>query len=1447
MSSEQGRGGRDGTAPSGDARGTLDLGPPVSSAVAEREETGDLAEPDKRPASDGLPELIGDHYRVDSLLGRGGAASVYAVTDLATGKQLALKQLTVRGEDRQGLVPLFEREFHMLAQLSHPSVIEVYDYAVDARAPYYTMELLQGGDLRELAPAPWREVCALLYDVCSSLALLHSRRLLHRDIGPRNIRRTEHGTAKLIDFGAMVPMGPASQLVGTPPFVPPEALERGALDARTDLYALGATFYYALTRHTAYPARDFASLPRAWASKPPLPSSMVSDIPPALDELVMSLLSLEPALRPRSAFEVMERLSAVAGLARSESEEVSRAYLSTPVLVGREGVLDMLRVHLRRMLEGSGGVTLIEGPEGIGRSRLLDACALEGKTLGATVLHAAAGLGDDTFAAAQVLGGQLLDVSSSAERASMRADALESVLLVESEQAERAVLRTLSSKQLDRADTQRALARWFLRVSKTRPLLLLVDDVQALDDASVAMLAALANGADERRLSIVVALESGAVVRAPKALAVLRSRGASLLLDALDKMQTTALLESVFGDVPHLTLLSTRVHAVARGNPRTCMELAQHLVDRSVVRYANGAWLLPERLPEDALPTSGADAYAKKITSLSALARFFLETQALTSQGAFTRDQYIQLAASEEPREVDAALSELVSQDLLSSDGRLYRLRHRGLAGVVTLDAEARAERHRALAALYASDARVLSALDDRSRTLLSVQHLLLAREPERALDRMRDFIVLQESDPKYSTVQEDALMSLEDVARVYMSCFEAAEQFQRPARELHNLRKWLLDLSVPVDDSYYRAVAPDFLAQLRHDSGLALWEEMTDLTDEGARLTAALTKAFERYNALPEHERVYRPDEAIKYLVRFVAVSIAIGAGTLDLVLLRSLPDLLAPFRPLSKVLDTMYRNVLATRESTCFARSLSAREMWLDAYAGLADIAGEEVQYVGFIRSAIAFAIGAVEAALGMTAAVRWAEVLDADPLQRVNGVCLRRVMALQQGNRELAESCRKRADVLAVQTSTRQMFKTLLSVELSAHAHSGDLAGVRECRERITALCTSPDSPWNAYRYLADGFYERLRGDHAAALTAFELGLSFATPDEAHPRRALILWPRLVASRAETLIRLGREQEAEAFVGAALARWHELKLELGGHELKRALALAEGKLGRYAQAGARLDALIEEQKAFGIAGINLGASYEARTRIAIWAGDVIAVEENGRCTAREYRHGRNSPLGARYERLMEEARLAGMSVLPQLSAFETKLSGSLGVGAAGSAATRRHVEQHMKDATSAEERAQRAVQMMCEARDARAGHLFLRAPGGGVRLAGSFCSLGAGSAEPPDEVLRKAMGDYFQAHAIADDTRTAVLSTNAALMPGTTMAYARDRGVAYLPVLLSVLHDGELIVAGVLALELGESGASPMSTTPLIEALVAHLASCGDVPGIDAEEASSLTQRR
>src|SRR5690606_23638104 len=106
------------------------------------------------------------------------------------------------------------------------------------------------------SPLPLYRACAVLREVASALALLHARRLVHRDISPVNVRLSADGSAKLIDFGALASFGLAAEVVGTPAFASPESLMSRPLDGRADLFSLGALAYWVLTRRTAIGARS---------------------------------------------------------------------------------------------------------------------------------------------------------------------------------------------------------------------------------------------------------------------------------------------------------------------------------------------------------------------------------------------------------------------------------------------------------------------------------------------------------------------------------------------------------------------------------------------------------------------------------------------------------------------------------------------------------------------------------------------------------------------------------------------------------------------------------------------------------------------------------------------------------------------------------------------------------------------------------------------------------------------------------------------------------------------------------------------------------------------------------------------------------------------------------------------------------------------------------------
>ena len=288
-------------------------------------------------------QQIAGRYRLLRKVGEGGMGTVYEAVDELRNGPVALKRLSPKvAAEQPQTVALFQREFHTLKQLSHPCIVKAYEYGLEADGPFYTMELLDGRDLRAAAPEPWPKACALLRDVASALALLHSRGLLHRDVNPKNVRSTSDGRARLLDFGTLSTFGSHGEVAGMAPFVSPEALRGLPLDARSDLFSLGCLAYWVLTGQYGFDVQTNAELEACWERPPSPPSAFRSDIPAELDELVASAMHVDPLVRPPSAAAFIERLVELAGLPGGDAT-AARGYLSTPRLVGRSRQQERIR------------------------------------------------------------------------------------------------------------------------------------------------------------------------------------------------------------------------------------------------------------------------------------------------------------------------------------------------------------------------------------------------------------------------------------------------------------------------------------------------------------------------------------------------------------------------------------------------------------------------------------------------------------------------------------------------------------------------------------------------------------------------------------------------------------------------------------------------------------------------------------------------------------------------------------------------------------------------------------------------------------------------------------------------------------------------------------------------------------------------------------------------
>jgi hypothetical protein len=1247
-----------------------------------------------------MPARIGHRYQVLEQLGRGGMAVVYRVRDSSRGEELALKQLVLKASARdRELRAQFEQEFYVLAQLSHPSVIAVYDFGDDEQGPYYTMELLDGGDLSTRAPLDVQTACELMVQLCSSLSLLHSRKLVHRDISPRNVRCTPEGSAKLIDFGAMLPMGPCLQSVGTPSFVAPEVVHHLPIDARTDLFSLGATLYFALTGRKPFAARVLADLNEAWRKEPTPPSQLVAGIPPALDELVLSLLRIDPAGRPRNAFEVMQRLTAIVGARNTEPEQVAQAYLYTPALVGRDAERRRFRQRLRHALQGEGGVLVFEGEPGVGRSRLLDMCVIDAKLAGATVLRVdgRSALGAPLACAYTIAEQVLENVPDLAASCAKKLLAAEKSLVFANanaalDPAAPPCLRTLEELAADRYRAQSELSQWLRAVCEQQPLVLALDDIERFDDLSLAWIAGLAYGAGELRLLIVATVHGSTDTTARPALDALCNRGTKMVLAPLSARETETLLASMFSDAPRVALVSNRVHRLAQGNLRESMALARHMLEQGLIRYAEGNWILPTELAITDLPASAEEAVRARIALLPELPRRIAETQALAFEGPWTRTNYATLAGADADSRVDDAVAMLVRQGVLVGNAGTYTLSHLGVRAclIAGMPEAQRAQRHCELAEQCVRSGRPI---------IVEVHHWLLAGCGEQALDRLA---TLLEETPDVPTLFETTGIDRRTAAMILERAHVLAAAQRRPVREIHELARRLVEFSMTTDETLYDRHAATWLAQLERDSGLEDYRRTSQELTSAERMQQALQSTAARYAATAERDRAYRVDEAIKRLGHFVGMSMVMAVRKSDTRLHASLPGKLEPFAGLSPVLAALHELVVASHDLHCKARLLQAHERMLNVHASLERLADVDFPYLHAIRHSVAQALAAMAIMLGRRDAEHWLEIMTKDPLHVLGSLDLSRVLCVFDGDMVQAERYRKQVELLAIQTDGRGLFMARLSLELSAQLQVGDLMGVKQVADRIERLAAK-SAGWLPLHHLAQASFQRLRGDLPCALEAIERCLSLADPTGIDPPPALNVWAMAAPAYVNILTDLGRADQARAFGMRALEQCASLAItDTVG--LVRALALAEAKLGDHATAARRLDALIAER--VHVRPAFLAADYEARARVAIAAKDAEVAERFLMLATNHHGPDANASLLARRGRLLDEAKRAGLELDMPVSGFESEVLGSVRPAAV---VTPSHLLTSIDRLVDKDARAKRGLELLVQAAGARGGYLY------------------------------------------------------------------------------------------------------------------------------------------
>lgn len=241
-------------------------------------------------------------YRLEERIGAGGMGVVYKARDLISNKTCAVKVMAKHLLSNKRAHRRFMREASLGMRLSHSNIIRILTRGEHQGHGYIAMEYLQGETLRDAlardGPLPWQRVARLGVALASALAEVHRKGIIHRDVKPGNIMLLgEEQTPKLMDFGLAFwsdasPMTQTGNLMGTVPYMSPEQVASGVAEPSWDLYALGVVLYEALTGKTPFHAvSDTLALMRIIVSEPvPSPSSLVDDLPPAVDATITRTL-----------------------------------------------------------------------------------------------------------------------------------------------------------------------------------------------------------------------------------------------------------------------------------------------------------------------------------------------------------------------------------------------------------------------------------------------------------------------------------------------------------------------------------------------------------------------------------------------------------------------------------------------------------------------------------------------------------------------------------------------------------------------------------------------------------------------------------------------------------------------------------------------------------------------------------------------------------------------------------------------------------------------------------------------------------------------------------------------------------------------------------------------------------------------------------------------------
>jgi len=603
--------------------------------------------------------LLNKRYRIDAELGHGGVGVVYRAHDTLLNRDVAVKVMSHGGLSAEGRARLLG-EARAVAQLNHPNIVAVYDAGEGTPASgglpevgteplsFVVMELVEGHSLHTAPPETLELLVAVAHQVCAALDHAHAHGIIHRDLKPENVLIGPDGTAKLADFGLALSM--ASRLTsdgtfaGTVFYLAPEQALGQPLDARTDLYALGVMLYELAVGELPFVADDPLAVITQHLHAPVVrPRAKNPGIPPALDALIVQLLSKAPKDRPDSATAVADALARVAlgdsAIEPAPNDDEGLSLLDRIVrgrIIGRGQELDRARALWRSAAAGQGQMLLVSGEPGIGKTRVVRELTTQVEVSGGRALEGTCypegGLPYAPFAQIVERALQNGTVPVPELPPFVLADLLKLAPALWLRYPDVSPAPPLDDPRAEQLRLYQNVTILLTALSTSAPVLLVLEDAHWADSGTLSLLRHLARHTRRQRVMLVATYREVELDQALPLQDVLldleRERLVRRLkLTRLNREQTYEMLSVLFAQ-DLSTEFMDGIYRETEGNPFFVEEVCKALVESGQLSVQEGRWQRPS-MEELGIPQSVRVAIQSRLDKLSEDTRDVLQVAAI--------------------------------------------------------------------------------------------------------------------------------------------------------------------------------------------------------------------------------------------------------------------------------------------------------------------------------------------------------------------------------------------------------------------------------------------------------------------------------------------------------------------------------------------------------------------------------------------------------------------------------------------------------------------------------------------------------------------------------------------------------------------------------------------------------------------------------------------------